>query len=79
MVPGSANEEVSSTQGSGLTSLDTLGSAFSLPLPCFLPSSASSWSRLVIAFCIVVSVSINKTSQRISLPKALYSDNIYRR
>lgn len=50
-------------------------SASSLPLP----GSASSSCRLVIAFCIIVSVSINKTSQRISLSKALYNDNIYRR
>lgn len=51
-----------------------------LPSVCpFLPPSASSSSCLVIAFRIVMSASFNKTSQRISLSKALYNDNIYRR
>lgn len=52
---------------------DTLGSAFSLPC-LHLPPPLG----LVIAFCIIVSISINKTSQCISLSRALYNDNIYR-
>lgn len=52
--------------------LDNAGSALSLP--SLLPPP-----QLVFAFCSIVFVSINKTLQSISLSKALYNNNIYRR
>lgn len=47
-----------------------LSSSFISPHPSF---------HHVFAFCSIVFVSINKTLQSISLPKALYNNNIYRR
>lgn len=53
--------------------LDNSGSAPGLH-PSLPPSS-----HLLFAFCSIVFVSINKTLQSISLSKALYNNNIYRR